>query len=164
MARRYTIWDELRRMQDEMDRLFEAFFRNEPIGWGGSTPLLAGPNSSAAVQTSDYRQPLADMWETDDEVITTVELPGVDKQDIKINATEDGIEVKVEKKDERKEEDKKKGRYRLERSYSGFYRYIALPENIDPNKINASYKNGVLELRMPKVEKEKRKGREIKVN
>ena len=90
MPRRWTIWDEMRRIQDEMDRMFESFFRNEPFGWGSSTPLLTGP-SSTAVQTSNYRQPLADIWETDKEVIATVELPGIDKQDIKIHATEDGI-------------------------------------------------------------------------
>ena len=160
MVRRYTIWDEMRRMQEEMDRMIDGFFSNEPVGFGGGIRLLGGPSTD--VQKSNYRQALADVIETDKEVIATVELPGVDKKDIQINATEDGVEIKVEKKDERKEEDKKKGTYRLERSYSGFYRYIPAPDGVDVQNINASYKNGVLELKMPKVAS-KKKAKQITV-
>ena len=160
MRRRYSIWDEMRRMQEQMDSMFEGFFNNEDL-IGGGTNLLGGP--STAVEKSNYRQALTDITETDKEVIATVELPGVEKGDIKINATEEGVEIKVEKKDERKEEDKKKGIYRLERSYSGFYRYIPAPDGVDVQNISASYKNGVLELKMPK-EESKKKAKQIPVN
>ncbi|RMF07258.1 Hsp20/alpha crystallin family protein [Candidatus Woesearchaeota archaeon] len=163
-ARRSTLWDEFIRMQEEMDRLFETFFRGSPFFRRSSagTPLLEGPSRRAetGIVESDYRQPLTDIWETDKEVVATVELPGVDKKDIQINATDDGIEIKVEKKDEKKEE--KKGMFRLERVYSGFYRFIPLPANVNADKTAATYKNGVLELRVPKVKA--KKGREIKVN
>lgn len=155
MIRRWSIWDEIRRMQNDMDLLFDNFF-SQP-----SRARLTGPETTE-IATSNYRQAIADVWETDKEVVATVELPGVDKKDIKINATDDGVEIRVEKKEERKEEDKKRGMYRLERSYSGFYRYIPTPEGIDPNKINASYKNGVLEIKMPKVES-KKKTKQIEV-
>lgn len=156
--RRYTIWDEMRRMQQQMDELFNRFFTRDAFDY----PLLEAPESSRDLTISNYRQPLMDINETDKEIIATIELPGVDKQDIHVNATEDGVEVKVEKKNEKKEEDSKRGLYRIERSYAGFYRYIPVT-GIDVDKINASYKNGVLELKMPKLETGKGK-KQIKVD
>ena len=143
MAR--TIWDEMRRMQYEMDRLFNNFF-SSGFGFDYDVPLI----ESRDVVKSNYRQPLSDIWETDNEIIATVELPGVKKEDIEVSAKDNGIEIKVEKKDEHKTDDKKKGIYRLERQYSGFYRFFSMPENADLNNVHASYKNGVLELKIPK--------------
>ncbi len=156
MNRRWDIWDEMRRMQSSMDELFSYFFGSE-----AGTPLLEAPLRGQTALTN-YRQPLADVFETDKELVATIELPGVDKKDIKINATDEGVEVKVERKDERKQDDKKQGLYRLERSYLGFYRYIPVPDGVDTDNIKASYNNGVLELRMPKIE-DKRKSKVIKV-
>ncbi len=158
--RRRSLWDEMKRMQDEMDSFFDRVLQRGPwfeadIGF----PMLSGGESG---DLSNYRQPLADMWETDDEIVTVLEIPGADKEDIKINATEDGVEVKVEKKEEHEEGDKK-GSYKLERSYSGFYRYFSLPEGSDVEKIDASYRNGVLELHIPKTGKAKKKVKKIEV-
>ncbi|RME31797.1 Hsp20/alpha crystallin family protein [Candidatus Woesearchaeota archaeon] len=156
MVQRWNIWDDLRRMQSEMERLFGDLFARE--AWGG-VPQLTGPGTD--IVSSNYRQALMDLSETDSELVATVELPGVEKKDIQINATDDGVEIKVEKKDEK--EEKKKGMYRLERSYAGFYRFIPVPDGVDIDNIKASYKNGVLELRMPKVES-KRKAKRISVD
>jgi HSP20 family protein len=134
-----SIFDEMRRMQREMESMFDSYL--DRGRW--SDKQLAERN------TSNYKQPLADIFETDDAVIATVELPGVDKDNINVEMTTDGIEVKVEKHDEHKDE--RQGMYRLERSYSGFYRHIPLPTNIDRDNIEATYKNGVLELRIPKA-------------
>jgi len=158
--RRRNLWDDMRRMQDEMDSLFDRVLQKDP--WfeeDTEYPMLSGGGSGAL---SNYRQPLADMWETDDEMVTVLEIPGADKEDIKINATEDGVEVKVEKKEEH-EEDDKKGIYRFERSYSGFYRYFSLPEGSDAEKIDAKYQNGVLELHIPKTGITKKKVKKIEV-
>ena len=163
MARRYTLWDEMRRLQEQMDRMFESFFNYDAFDW----PLrhaITGPSDKGLVESgsaiSNYRPALADVWETDKEIVATVELPGVDKNDIQIDATEDGLDIKVEKKQETKKEDK--GFYRIERNYAGFYRHIPLPDGVDVNKIKAGYKNGVLELRIPKSPSAK-KGKRIKV-
>ena len=154
--RRYSIWDDMRRMQEEMDRMFRGFLGGEP-----ENMMLAGPDTEVS---AGYRQPVCDICETDKDYIATVELPGVDKKDIQVDATDDGLSVKVEKKDEQKEEDKKKGYYSYRRSYSGFYRHFPLPENADADKVDASFKNGVLELKIPKkqVEEKKRKLIEVK--
>ncbi|RME78127.1 Hsp20/alpha crystallin family protein [Candidatus Woesearchaeota archaeon] len=158
MRRRNTLWDELRRMQEEMDRLFGSFLDATPQGDLGAYALMPG----TAVEKSNYRKALADITQTDKEIIATVELPGVNKEDIEINATDEGVEIKVEHKEENKEENKKKGTYWFERSYAGFYRYIPLPDGADTQNIDASYKNGVLELRIPKKE-DKKKSKRIAV-
>lgn len=160
MVRSWTIWDELRHLQNEMDRLFNTFFTADAT-WG-ARPLLTGPEGGSELVPVGYRQALTDLTETDKEFIATIELPGVEKQDIQVNATDDGVEVKVERKEEKKEEDKKKGTYRLERSYAGFYRFIPVPDGVDTENIKATYKNGVLELKMPKVAS-KKKGKHITV-
>lgn len=164
MMRRYTIWDEMQRIQDEMDSLFGQFFGHD--AWGMGRPLLAGPATAPGAKElmpTSYRTPLADVWETDKEIKASIEIPGIDKQDIQIHATDGGLEVSVEKKDEHKEEDKKRGIYRFERSYQGFYRFISLPESADKDKIDASYRNGVLELRIPKREIEGKATKRIEV-
>ena len=97
---------------------------------------------------------MADLEETDNELIARFELPGVDKKDIQLNITENKIEVKAEKKQEEKIE--KKGIYKEERSYTGFYRSFALPGEVVPEKSKAKYKDGILEVAMPKAEKTKK--------
>jgi HSP20 family protein len=157
---RQNPFDEMRRMQKEMDRMFESFFDYEPFNY--NRPLIED-NSQKAITKSSYKQPLADIWDNEKEIIATVELPGINKDDIKINITNDGISLKVEKKDEHKEEDKKKGIYRLERRYSGYYRFIPLQDKIDKKNIDATYKNGILELKIPKVKQLPKEDTEIKV-
>lgn len=169
------LWVDMRRMQEEMDALMSDFWGSQDdIGPrlmpAGKQPLLdqkqrPGNGAQAMAQTAalqSYRRPIMDLYETDKEIVSAIELPGVTKDDIKVNATDEGVEVKVEKKAERKEGDPKKGFYRMERSYSGFYRYVPMPKNADLSKLDASYNDGVLELRVPKLELKPEK-REIKI-
>lgn len=144
-----AIWDEMRRMQEEMDRMFDNFFRKRP-----DNELLESGESPGSLE--EYRSPLTDVWETDNEVVAKLEVPGVKKDDIKVNATDDGVEVKVEKSDDYEQKDKKKGMYKYERSYCGFYRKIPM-QNANPQKAKAKYDNGVLEIRAPKTEEKKGK-------
>ena len=96
-----------------------------------------------------YREPLADIVETKDSLIVTIELPGVTKEDIKLNIKDDYLEVKVEKAEETKSN--KEGFRRYERRYNGFYRMIKLPAKVDGAKADATYNNGILELKLPKI-------------
>ncbi|MBN2422163.1 Hsp20/alpha crystallin family protein [Candidatus Woesearchaeota archaeon] len=161
MKGNWSIWDEMRRMQNEMDRMFSSFWNIEP---GEDRPLLSGPSTgSSALQKKGYRTPLTDIWETDNKVIATLELPGMKKDDIDINVTDDQLEVNVEKKEEKEENDKEKGIYRKERRYAGFYRCFALPSNVKAEQAEASYNNGVLEVKIPKSEEPKAKAKKIEV-
>lgn len=148
-------YEERRRMQRRMEKMFEDFWAG--LGW--TRPRLPGrkagivPFEGAEIY-EPFREPFTDIVETDKEVIVTAEIPGVEKSDIKINATEDRIEISAETKREAKEE--KKGYLRKERSYERFYRASSLPAAVDASKAKASYKNGVLEVTLPKTEATKK--------
>ena len=147
--KRYDLFDEIRRMQREMDRLFSDF-------WGPSR-FLALPDAKGERElTGDIvREPLADVKETDKEVITNLDIPGVNKKDIQLNITEDSLEVKVEQKHETKEE--KEGYIRMEHGYRSYYRSLPFPTRVIPDKAEAKYENGVLEVKVPKEQETKKK-------
>jgi HSP20 family protein len=151
MVWRRDPFEEMRRMLDRMERLFE-----EPWDFGFG-PVRVGFREQGL---GGFRQPLADVFETDKEVVVTVELPGVNKEDIDVRVTENSVEVKAEVKSEVKEE--KEGFYRAERTYEGFYRVIPLPTEVKANEAKATYNNGVLEIRIPKA-KEETKAKKVKV-
>ena len=162
MRARTSLWDEMRQMQEQMDALFNTFFSRNPF-FSGDLNLLEGPKHDREIITSNYKQPLADIYETEKEVVVDIELPGMKKKDIKVHVTDEGIEVKAEAKNEIKHEDKKKGVYRFERNYSGFCRHISLPSNTDAKKARAEYKDGLLKITVPKTKLEEQKKKLIEV-
>lgn len=109
----------------------------------------------------NFREPLADVIDEGDELVALIELPGVNKEDIRVNVTPTMLKVRVEKKQDK--ERKEAGYYYRERSYGGFYRAISLPTEVLPEQVKASYKNGVLEVRMKKKVKTAVEGKEIKI-
>ncbi len=139
------MFGEMRRLQSELNRSFGDFLESDEY--------KALPDKSGKDQALAMRSPLTDLEETGKEVIAKFELPGVEKKDIQLNITENKIEVKVEKRKE--SEEKKKGYYRMERKYAGFYRAIPLPEGVHPEKAKAKYEKGILEVTMPKSEAKK---------
>jgi len=144
--RKYTIWDELIRMQREMDSLFNDVYLEKPN-------LLESSKDKNQLENYDnYRAPVCDIKENKDNYNLSLEIPGSKKEDIKINVNENNIEIKVENKKEDKQEDKEKGYYSYSKSYSGYYRSFSLPRNIDKDNIDAEYKDGVLHLKIPKKE------------
>lgn len=106
--------------------------------------------------------PKVDISESDNGYSIKADLPGMDKKDVTISVESGVLTITGEKADEHKKEKDKY--YHLERSYGKFCRTFYLPEGSDAEKIAASMKNGVLELDIPKTEKQKPKNIEIKVN
>lgn len=148
-------FEEMKRFRKEMNRLFDSFFERD-------FTKKSLPDIVTKENMELFRQPLSDLKETDKELIASIEIPGVDKKDIQLEITENNLQVKVEKKQEMKIE--KKGYIRAERAYKGFYRSIPLPSRIIPEETKAFYKDGVLEVIMPKVEKKKtEKVKKVKV-
>ncbi len=141
------IFDELRRMREEMERIYRDF--NEQFYSGER--LLPAPGE----KLPGMRTAVTDIQETDENVIATVELPGMKKEDISLTVTETALEVKAEIKEEVKEE--KEGYKSYRKRYTGFYRKLPLPAAVNPDGVKATYKNGILEVKMPKVEKKKKK-------
>ena len=139
-------WDDFRRFEEIMNRMFEEF-------WGRPSARRLLP-SGGAVVPSGQREPFIDLIESDKEIIATAEMPGLEKQDININVTEDRLEISAETKQEEKKEEK--GYIYRERRSGSYYRAISLPSPVDPDKSKAIYKNGVLEIKMPKTEVKKK--------
>lgn len=145
---------DLTRWERDMDRLFEDFLdrRWRPLRSGHWWPAKA----------IDLAAPVVDLFEEKDEIVAKIELPGVGKDDIEVNVRENSLTIKGEKK--RKEEVKEENYYRSERSYGAFVRTVELPQEIQVDKARASFKEGLLEVRMPKSEAAKRKEIKIKVD
>ncbi|MCZ7355740.1 MAG: Hsp20/alpha crystallin family protein [Candidatus Methanoperedens sp.] len=142
-------WDDFRRFEEMMNRMFEDF-------WGRPSRRLMLPSGEKGeIVPAESRQPFIDVMETDKEIVATAEMPGLEKQDIKINLTEDRLEISAETQHEEKKEEK--GYVYRERRSGSYYRAISLPSPVDTDNSKASYKNGVLEIKMPKTEIKKMK-------
>jgi HSP20 family protein len=141
-------WDDFRRFEEMMNRMFENF-------WGRSTSRrLLSSGERGAIVPAENREPFIDLIESDKEIKATAEMPGLEKQDININVTEDRLEISAETKHEEKKEEK--GYIYRERRSGSYYRAISLPSPVDPDKSNATYKDGILEIKMPKTEVKKK--------
>lgn len=99
--------------------------------------------------------------ETDKAIEVSIELPGMEMKDIEVTVNDDMLTVKGEKKIERQEE--KKGYYLSERSYGAIYRTIPLPPGVDGEKAQASFKNGVLTIKLPRTPEAQAKVKRIEV-
>ncbi len=123
-----------------------------------------GSNAFESVdrQVTGTSWPKVDIEESDAGYMIHADLPGLDKDAVKITIENGTLLIEGEKKAEsRREKDRY---YHLERSYGKFSRSFALPDEVDSQKISASMKNGVLELTLPKSEQAKPKSIEVKVN
>jgi HSP20 family protein len=109
----------------------------------------------------DVRAPAVDVFEEKDDIVVKAEIPGMDKDNIQVNLTDHTLTIKGEKKKE--EEVKEENYYRSERSYGSFFRTLELPKDVHADKVKATFKNGVLEVRMPKTEEAKAKEIKVKV-
>ncbi len=127
--------------QREMNRLFDNFF-------SGFSLSSWAPFDRGATQTFS---PRVDVSETDKEIRVSAELPGMEEKDIDISLTRDSLTIKGEKKGET--EEKGKDFYRTERSYGSFTRSIPLPAEVDADKVEATFKKGVLDITLPKTAK-----------
>jgi len=142
-------WSDFRKFEDMMNRMFEEF-------WGRPTTSrrLLSSGEGGAVVPAEQREPSIDVMESDSEITAKAEMPGIDKKDININVTEDRLEISAEtKKEEKKEE---KGYIYREMRSGSYYRSVPLPSPVDPENTKASYKDGVLEIKMPKTEVKKK--------
>ena len=141
---------------EEMDRMFDDFFSRgwmRPFRW-------EWPSMGEMAKPFEGKMPKVDVIERDDEVVVKAELPGVDKKDLDVSVTENSVTIKGSTSHEEKEE--KGDFYRCEISRGAYARTVGLPAYVDADKAKASFKDGVLELKLPKVEKSKRRSIEIK--
>lgn len=143
---------------DEMDRMFDEYFSR---GW--LHPFsFKWPSQGKLEAPFEGKAPCVDLIERDDELIIKAELPGVDKKDLDVSVTSNTVSIKGTTSHEEKEE--KGDYYRCEISRGSYSRTLALPVEVDEAKVKATFKDGVLELTLPKAEKvEKVKKHVIKI-
>lgn len=108
------------------------------------------------------RMPAVDVYEDRDDVVIKAEIPGLSKEDISVQVTDSTLTIKGEKK--REEEIKEEDYYCCERSFGSFTRAIDLPSEVKADQVKASFKNGVLEVRMPKTEEAKKRAITVKID
>jgi HSP20 family protein len=133
-SRRPTTFRELSRLQDSFDSLFSDFV---PLKKGiGSQELTFAPNCEVSEEGNNY-------W-------LKFDLPGVSKDQVKVEVDKDQLTVRAERREEKKSESKKK--YLSEVYYGSYSRSFTLPTPIDENQIDAKFENGVLTISVPKIE------------
>ncbi|HEX8091899.1 MAG TPA: Hsp20/alpha crystallin family protein [Blastocatellia bacterium] len=118
-----------------------------------------GQSSGEGVALSTWT-PAVDIYEDESSFIIKLEMPEVNREDVKVNLHENTLSISGERRLEN--EDKREGYHRVERSYGQFYRSFTLPPNVNPEGINAQFKDGMLRLSIPK--KEEAKPKQIEVN
>jgi len=142
---RFSPTTELRRMQREIDRLFDDFVPSRSTGNGD-------------VETAVW-SPRADISETEDAYVLHVDAPGLRREDFSINWQEGALTVSGERKWEEKTERERV--VRMERSFGHFFRSFQLPKSVNGDAITANYNNGVLSIHIPKAEESKPRRIEI---
>lgn len=132
----------------------EPFFTLEPSfnrllreAFGTLAPL-----SEEALSLSAWT-PSCDIYETKGEIVVKAEIPGIKKEDLKVSLQDNRLTLSGERKFE--EETKRENYHRIERSYGAFARSFTLPASVDAKKISAEFKDGVLEVKLPKREEAK---------
>lgn len=142
----------------DLEKTFENFVRDfSDFNAIFQTPDYTGINAQLKIL------PRTDLSETDKEYIVEADLPGVQEKDLDVSISKDGV-LTVKGKRESKEEEKERNYYRLERSYGSFERSIYLPENCDTGKVNTSFKDGALIIKMAKKEPNVSEVKKIKIN
>lgn len=136
-------------LQDEMNRLFDHFWRGFPTVWG------EGPEWAGGFT------PKVDVAETDNDIRVTAELPGLDEKDIEVSVTRDALTIRGEKKEEK--ETRKEGYFHTERYFGSFTRTVPLPREVVTDKAEATFRKGVLTITLPKTEQVKSETRKVQV-
>jgi HSP20 family protein len=141
----------LRQMTSDLDRMFEPS-EFSSFHW----PFLR-----TRTRTEMTWMPEIDVFEKDNRLITKIDLPGLKKEDVKVEVTDGHLAISGERKTEA--EEKKEGFYRCEREYGSFYRAVPLPEGVKLDDVKATFIDGVLEVSVPLPMKSEPKVRNVQI-
>ena len=145
-----TRWNPLTERQELESQLAALFGLREATGNGGKESLTVAQWS-----------PLVDITETEHEYLIKAEVPDMKKEDVRLRVEDDLLTISGERKFEKEDKDLK--HHRIERAYGSFMRSFSLPEDADSSKVTADYKDGMLQVHLPKSRKATPKAIEIKV-
>lgn len=141
----------VRQMRTELDRMFDDS-RWPPLRW---------PSLQMTAADAPTWSPTIDVFEKDNRLVTKVDLPGLKKEDVKVEVTDSQLAISGERK--REVEEKKKNFYRSEREYGSFYRAVPLPEGVKPEDVKATFADGVLEVSVPLPARPEAKVRKVEI-
>ena len=133
-------------IQAEMNRLFDSF--------------LGRPTAIMAPSGERMWTPAVDIWEDEDNLVLAFEIPGIRDKDVHVSITDDLLSVRGERRVNRELKDE--SYHRMERVYGKFERHVQLPMSVQSDKVKAAYRDGVLEVTLPKAEEVKPK--QIKID
>lgn len=146
-----TPWNPMKELEELENRIGSWFGRTPPTRNGGK-------ESMRVTQWA----PLVDIAEDNKEYLITADLPEVQKEDVKVTVHDGVLMLSGERKSEKEEKGKKY--HRVERTYGSFERSFTVPDDAEESQVAAEFKNGVLNVHLPKSEKAKAKTHEVKVS
>jgi HSP20 family protein len=141
----------MREMTSELDRMFHE----------RSWPSLRWPSFRARQGAEQAWYPAIDVFEKDNRLVTRVDLPGMKKDDVKVEVTDGQLVISGERKHEA--EEKREDFYRCEREYGSFYRSVPLPEGVKLEDVKATFSDGVLEVSVPMPARPEDKMRKVEI-
>ena len=144
----------VRKFMNEVDRLAEDF----GVGRGLFSSLERGLHNG----TWGAWSPQVELFEHDGELVLRADLPGLSRDDVKVELADNAVTITGERRDER--EEKREGFYSSERSYGKFYRRLPLPQGVDTEDATASFRDGVLEITMPAPKGEQQTARKLEIS
>jgi len=145
----------MKRFGEDMENLFDDFgFDRE---W-----LAPIAKATQLAQGQSLWSPQVEMFERKNEIVVRADLPGLKKDDVKVEVAENGITIEGERKHENGK--KVESYYRSERSYGKFYRRLPLPDGVEPEDATATFQDGVLEVSMPAPKRTERKSRRLEIS
>jgi HSP20 family protein len=145
------------RMAEEMDRSFDRMFRD----FGMPRRSLAARSPFRSFDRESSWSPRVEVFQKGDRYIVRAELPGLKKDDVQVEITDDVLTIQGERREEHEEE--REGYYHSEREYGQFHRAVSLPEGVIAESAQASFNNGVLEISMQAPPAEASRGRRLEI-
>jgi len=141
----------------EFDQMFDKISRRFP-----TFPSMELSRPFEPISPSGWFKPSLDISTTDKAYTITVEVPGVDEKDVKLELSGNDLTIRGEKQQDK--EEKNKNFYRMERSYGSFQRILSLPKDVDQDSIDAKFKNGVLTINLARKKVAGAESKQIEIN
>jgi HSP20 family protein len=138
----YPLFSPVTQLRQDIDRIFDHAFRGLGFPPFGGDRLFSSPIAGGMLK------PTLDVGATDKEYSITIEIPGVDERDVKLEITGNTLTIRGEKKQEK--EERERDYYCVERSYGSFQRVLSLPDDVDQERVEAKFAKGVLTVSLPR--------------
>jgi len=149
----------MRRMAEDIERLFDSDYGR--VGFGMSPRLTSSPWRSEGRLNEALWAPQVETFRRENNLVVRADLPGLTKDNVNVDVEDDMLMISGERTDENRDE--RDDYYRSERTYGRFFRAVQLPDGVDPDKVEATFKDGVLEVTIPAPKVQTPRNRQVKI-